>query len=170
MTNLFRSALAALPAVMLLCTFGGEAGAAAPKVTTEKVGAWQLVCGGGKEARTCRAKQTTNATGTKQTVLGWSIGYGKDGTIVSNVFVPNGVMLGAGLNVKWPSGANQRLDYRVCEKASGCSAELPIPPELLTGKLGKKKVEFTFYNLSKQAFVYSLSLNGFDKVLAKMKP
>jgi invasion protein IalB len=171
-TRITRLVKAAAPAVALLCMLAPLApgATAAPKVTSSKVGAWEVLCATEGQSSICKMRQNVAFAGTNKTVLNWLLGYGKDGALASTVYVPNGVRLDTGLDVKWPASGSQNFKYDSCTKKSGCSATVALPKELLSGKAGKKKVEFTFYDAAKKPYVYSLSLNGFDKAAAKIKP
>ena len=163
-TGPFRIAAAAL----ILAASSGTTLAAAAKPVVEKIGSWQLVCTAKKAPRVCKMRQVAYAPGTKSTVMGWDIGYSK-GKLVSTVHVPNGVLMSRGLDVKWPDASTARADYTGCEATSGCAATVDVPKALLS-KASKKKVEFTFYDGAQNAYVYSLSLNGFQKAAAKLMP
>lgn len=155
-------------AMGVLAACSGTSVTAAAKPVVEKIGSWQLVCTAKKAPRVCKVRQMAYAPGTKSTILGWDLGYSKK-KLVSTVHVPNGVLMSSGLSVKWPDAGVVRVDYNGCEPTSGCSAKVEVPKALLS-KPSKKKVEFTFYDGAKKAYVYSLSLNGFQKAVAKAKP
>lgn len=165
MTGLFRIAACA---TVLLWAGSGPSLAAGAKPVVEKIGAWQLVCTAKKAPRACKMRQVAYAPGTKSTVMGWDLGYSED-ALVSTVHVPNGVLMSRGLDVKWPDGGTARVDYTGCKPESGCAANVKVPKALLS-KASKKKVEFTFYDGAQKAYVYSLSLNGFQKAVGKLKP
>lgn len=152
-----------------LLAHSGEDAEAAKKPFVEKVGAWQLICTAKKAPRVCHLRQTAKMTGTKLTIIGWDLAYEK-GKLVSMVYVPNGVAQDRRLTVTWPDGATASFDYQQCTKESGCAARIDVPKAVLGAKPSKKKVEFVFYDKSKKAYSYALSLNGFQKGVAGLKP
>jgi len=153
---------------ILVASSGQGVEAAKQKPYVKKIGAWQLICTAKKAPRVCHLRQTANMTGTKLTILGWDLSLEK-GALVSTVHVPNGVAQDLRLTVNWPDGGTASFDYQTCTKESGCGARVDVPKAVLGAKPSKKKVEFVFYDKSQKAYVYSLSLNGFQKGLAELK-
>ena len=164
-----RSLALGAAAFLSLLALSGQDAEAAKKPFVEKIGAWQLICTANKAPRVCRLRQTAKMTGTKLTIIGWDLAYEK-GKLVSMVYVPNGVAKDLRLTVKWPDAGTTGFDYQECTKESGCSARVDVPKKVLGAKPSKKKVEFVFYDNSKKAYSYALSLNGFQKGVAELKP
>lgn len=140
------------------------------KMTTEKVGSWQYFCIVTDKAKACNIKQSGSRAGTKKTSLVWTLHYDKSKALLSTVHVPTGVDLKSGLSVKWPSGTVESFSYVSCNANAGCVARTSVPKELLTGKPSKGKVAFTFFSTGKKPYTVTLSMDGFQKGMAKLKP
>lgn len=137
--------------------------------TKTNAGTWVLTCKDKKKPSSCEASYAV-ADKKKNTVLSWSLRYNDKKVLVSTVNVPHGVLLTKGVNVKWPNGTALKVDYRVCRRETGCSANVPVPKDIQKiAKAGKGAVLFTVYSVAGKDFTLGVPIKGLDKALSKMK-
>ena len=100
-------------------------------------------------------------------VLLWQIGKGHDGSYVSSIQTPTGVLIKPGVQLKLASVHGVTLTYVACD-SSACTAGAVLDENLLQQARKAQTAEIILQSLDGKAYTYSFSPKGIDKAIQEI--
>lgn len=151
---------------------------AVTRTESKAVDAWQVVCSFGKDNQNlgCAAiLKITQKIAAKldkdkpqdSVVLLWQIGKGHDGSYVSSIQTPTGVLIKPGVQLKLASVHGVTLTYVACD-SSACTAGAVLDENLLQQARKAQTAEIILQSLDGKAYTYSFSPKGIDKAIQEI--
>lgn len=151
---------------------------AAIRTESKAVDAWQVICNFGKNNQKlgCSAilkiTQKIAAKSDKDKpqdslVMLWQISKGRDGSYVSSIQTPTGVLIKPGVQLKLASVHGVTLTYVACD-SSACTAGAVMDDNLLQQAKKAQTAEIVLQSIDGKAYTYSFSPKGIDKAILEI--
>ena len=148
------------------------------RTESKAVDAWQVVCNFGKNnqklgcAAILKITQKIAAKTDKDkpqdsVVMLWQIGKGHDGSYVSSIQTPTGVLIKPGVQLKLASVHGVTLTYVACD-SSACTAGAVLDDNLLQQAKKAQTAEIILQSIDGKAYTYSFSPKGIDKAILEI--
>lgn len=143
---------------------------AAPK-DGEQFDDWKTACETPSEGATvCHVFQRITMKDSGKQLLHVAVGYPKPDEPPVVVFtLPLGIALPPGVMFKVEDGEGVRAPFTVCTP-DGCRAGLKLTDELVTAMQKGMKATLAFASIEAKGYNVPVSLKGFSKALASLKP
>lgn len=155
---------------------------AVARTESKAVDAWQVVCNFGKNNQklgcsailkiTQKIAAKTDVKSDKDktqesVVMLWQIGKGHDGSYVSSIQTPTGVLIKPGVQLKLASVHGVTLTYVACD-SSACTAGAVLDDNLLQQAKKAQTAEIILQSIDGKAYTYSFSPKGIDKAILEI--
>ena len=151
----------------------------AAKTESRVVDAWQVTCSiakDGKQSACVAILKITQQTTVKSekdkpqenVVMLWQIAKGQNGSLVSTIQTPTGVVIKPGLQLKLASAQAVTLPYVSCDRQA-CFAGLEMDDHLLKQAVAAQKIDIALQAIDGRVYTYSFSPKGIDKAIQAVK-
>lgn len=148
------------------------------RTESKAVDAWQVNCNFGKNNQKlgCSAilkitqkiaAKTDKDKPQDSVVMLWQIGKGSDGSYVSSIQTPTGVLIKPGVQLKLASVHGVTLTYVACD-SSACTAGAVLDDNLIQQAKKAQTAEITLQSIDGKAYTYSFSPKGIDKAILEI--
>jgi len=148
------------------------------RTESKAVDAWQVNCNFGKNNQKlgCSAilkitqkiaAKTDKDKPQDSLVMLWQISKGRDGSYVSSIQTPTGVLIKPGVQLKLASVHGVTLTYVACD-STACTAGAVMDDHLLQQAKKAQTAEIILQSIDGKAYTYSFSPKGIDKAIQEI--
>ncbi len=133
---------------------------------------WTVTCAQTDAAQSRRICSATlriaqpDKSGAQRVVFVWTIGR-QDGKLVSAIWVPSGVQIPPGMEIKIGDKEARRLGYSIC-MPDHCESLLPLEDAVAKSLGGAQSTEITIRAAAGSDVKFTVNMKGFSQALADL--